>query len=251
MDGDVATLTLRHPERLNALTGAMLADLDKALAAIEANAQVRALVPRAAPARAFCAGADVREWSELSPHDMGRRWIRDGNRIFARLTALDCITFSIIGADAYGGGLELALATDFRLAATSAKIALPETGIGAIPGWLGIARLTALVGLGRAPRLVLLGETIDAATALDWGLVDGVAAPDALEAWIEHRLAIVRAKSPVALANAKRLFAAIADVDRHAGLHELAAAACRASADGEEGVQAFKAKRKPDFSRRG
>src|SRR5258708_6286502 len=122
IEGDVASLTLRNPEKLNAITASMLGDLDAALTAIEADSNLCAVVVRAASSRAFCSGADVREWSELSPVDMGRRWIRQGNRVFSRLAALDAVTISVIGADVYGGGLELALATDFRIVAATVRI---------------------------------------------------------------------------------------------------------------------------------
>ncbi|MBV8565431.1 MAG: enoyl-CoA hydratase/isomerase family protein [Methylobacteriaceae bacterium] len=249
IEGDVATLAFRNPDKLNAITGAMLSEFDEGLSTIEADPGVRVVLIRAAPARAFSSGADVREWSGLSAADLGRRWIRQGNRVFSRLAALDAVTISVINAPVYGGGLELALATDFRIASFDAKFGLPETGIGAIPGWLGVARLTAIVGLARARRAVLLGEILDAATALTWGLVDVMTDGANLEAEIQRMVAAVRGRSGVAIGAAKRIFASVADMERLAAMHELAGSVCRASPDGEEGLEAFKAKRKPDFSR--
>lgn len=241
-------MTLDNPRRLNALTGAMLAGLDSGLAAIEAERAVRVVLIRATPGRAFSSGADITEWSRLSPRDFGARWVGEGNRIFNRLAALDAPSVAVLAADAYGGGLELALAADFRLAAQHARFGLPETGIGAIPGWHGIARLVPLVGLSRARRVALLGETVDAATAFDWGLVDGVAEPDGLEALVAETVAAVRARSATATAAAKKIIAAVTPAHDLDVIHALAAIATRTSADAEEGIRAFRAKERPDFS---
>jgi enoyl-CoA hydratase/carnithine racemase len=250
-EGDVARLTIDNPARLNAMNGAMLADLDHALKTIEEDAAVRVVVIGAAEGRFFSAGADIHEWSALSTLDLGRRWIRGGLRLFDRLAALDAVTISVLHADTFGGGIELALATDFRVAGRSARFALPETGIGAVPGWLGAARLVPLVGLARARRMALLGEIVDAPTALDWGLVDRVAEAGEIDAAVDELIATVRARSASAIALTKRLLLAGVEGDRLGALHELAATVARATPDGEEGVAAFKAKRKPRFPKAG
>jgi enoyl-CoA hydratase/carnithine racemase len=247
LQGDVARIRVAHPRRRNALTAAMLDELDAALARIEREGGIRAVLIEAETAGAFSSGADIRDWSALSPTDMGRRWIRDGNRVFSRLAALDAVTIAVLGENAFGGGLELALAADFRVAADHVRLGFLETGIGAIPGWLGAARLVPLAGLARARRMILLGETIDAATALDWGIVDAVVHADGLPAEADRMVQAARARSPVATGAAKRLLAAVSPVRETEGLHELAAAACRASPDGAEGIAAFREKRSPSF----
>jgi enoyl-CoA hydratase/carnithine racemase len=247
LEGDVARIRVAHPRRRNALTAAMLDELDAALARIERDGRIRAVLIEAEAAGAFSSGADIRDWSALTPTDMGRRWIRDGNRVFARLAALDAVTVAVLGENAFGGGLELALAADFRIAADNVRLGFPETGIGAIPGWLGAARLIPLAGLARARRMILLGETIDAPTALGWGIVDAVAPAGRLAAEAERIVETARARSPVATGAAKRLLAAIVPSRENEGLHELAAAACRASPDGAEGIAAFREKRSPSF----
>lgn len=247
LDGDVARIRIAHPRRRNALTAAMLDELDAALAGIERDGSIRAVLVEAEAAGAFSSGADIRDWSALTPTDMGRRWIRDGNRVFARLAALDAVTIAVLGENAFGGGLELALAADFRIAADHVRLGFPETGIGAVPGWLGAARLVPLAGFARARRMILLGETIDAATALAWGIVDAVVPAANLAAEAGRMVGLARQKSPVATGAAKRLLAALSPVRETEGLHELAAAACRASPDGAEGIAAFREKRSPSF----
>ena len=111
---------------------------------------------------------------------MWQRWIRDGHRVFDRLARLRQPTIAAIGGIAYGGGLELALACDLRIAAAGARFAFPEVTIGAVPGWAGSQRLPRVIGAGRAKQMILAGEPIDAATAAAWGLVNEVVPADRL-----------------------------------------------------------------------
>ena len=141
---------------------------------------------------------------------MWRRWIRDGQRVFDRLARLSQPTIAAIGGIAYGGGLELALACDLRIAAAGARFAFPEVTIGAVPGWAGSQRLPRFIGAGRAKQLMLAGEPIDAATAAAWGLVNEVVpaerlAPRALE--LARRIA---QNAPTAVQATKQLVDAAA-----------------------------------------
>lgn len=247
MAGGVARLTLAHAGRHNILTTAMLAQLDDGLRRIESSAEVRVVFVEGAGERSFCAGADIRQWGVLTPQQMGAGWIREGNRVFERLARLDAVVVCMMGGDALGGGLELALACDLRLAADGARLGFPEVGIGAIPGWLGCARLQELVGAGRARQMILTGNPIDARTALDWGLLNEVAPRAELAQRAEALAATLLARSPVALGAAKRVLNAGLDAPRHSALHELAASVCMASADGAEGLAAFREKRPPRF----
>jgi enoyl-CoA hydratase len=242
-----AMLTLSHPARLNALTLRMLRELDSHLARIEADASVRAVIVDAAGERAFCAGADVTQWGALTPQAMGRLWIREGNRVFQRVAELDAAVICALSGDAFGGGLELALAADIRLGAEGIRLGFPEVGIGAIPAWLGCARLQELVGTGRARQMILTGEPIDARTACAWGLLNEQVARAELRSRAEELASLIARRSSIAVSAAKRLLNAGLEASRFGGMHELAASACLASPDAPEGLAAFRDKRSPHF----
>jgi enoyl-CoA hydratase len=244
----IATLTLRNPARRNALSWEMLRELDGALARVEATPDVRVVLLTGEGDRVFSAGGDVREWGACSPERMGREWIREGNRVFRRLAELDAVVICLLEGDALGGGLELALAPDMRLAVEGVRLGCPEVGIGAVPGWLGCARLQALIGPGRARQMILTGVPVDAALAERWGLVNELWPREALRGRADEIARAILSRSPVAVSAAKRLLNLGLDLDRFAAAHELAATACRASPDAEEGLAAFAAKRPADYS---
>src|SRR4029079_5150837 len=125
-DGQIATITLNRPEKLNAIDSAMLAQLDAIAGEIERRDDLRVVLLTGAGERAFSVGADINAWSALAPLDMWRRWVREGHRVFARLARLRQPLIAALNGYAFGGGLELALAADIRLAAAEAEFALPE-----------------------------------------------------------------------------------------------------------------------------
>jgi len=247
IDGGIARLTLSNPARLNALTSSMLRALEEHVARIEAEPTVRAVLVDGQGDRAFSAGADIREWGALTPEAMGRSWIREGNRVFQRLSELDAAIIAVLGGDVYGGGLELALAADIRLAADGIRIGFPEVALAAVPGWLGCARLQELVGPGRARQMILTGAPIDAVTAERWGLVNEVVPPARLRGRAAEVAAQIATRSAIAVSAAKSLLNAGLSAPRLAPMHELAATACLASADAVEGLAAFREKRQPNF----
>jgi enoyl-CoA hydratase/carnithine racemase len=242
IEDGIATLTLDRPRKLNALGPPMLAELERVADAIDRDPAVRAVILTGAGERAFCVGADINAWTALDPLDMWRLWVRDGHRIFDRLAALRQPTIAAINGFAFGGGLELALATDIRLAAASATFAAPEVKIGTLPGWAGTRRLPAAIGAARAKQMMFSGEPIDAATAERWGLVNEVV-PDAhLLDRSRELAAAIAANAPVAVQLAK----AALDADA-ATLEAFAAALAAGTADGREGIAAFREKRPPRF----
>ena len=163
-EAGVATLTLDRPAKLNAIGLDMLAELDRLLAEVDVNPDVRAVIITGSGERAFSVGADVNAWAVLEPLDMWRSWIREGHRVLRRLADLRQPTIAAINGYAFGGGLELALAADIRIAADSATFALPETKIGTLPGWAGTTRLPEVIGAARAKQMVFSGCRIDAAS---------------------------------------------------------------------------------------
>lgn len=246
-DGPLAILTLARPEKLNAMDEAMLEALGTALDGIERSTSIRAVLLRATGGKAFSAGADIKAWGGLAPLEMWRRWIVPGNRLFDRLAHLRQPTIAAIDGIAYGGGLELALACDIRIASTRSRFALPETGIATIPGWNGARRLAAAIGWPRAKSMVLTGQPIDAGTALAWGLVTETHPPEALETR-GHALAMAIAeRAPTATQAAKRLIDEAAGQGDGLSMQAFASAMLAFTPDGQEGTLAFKEKRQPTW----
>ncbi len=245
LDGPVAELRLDNPARLNSLTVGMLEALEAHCAALERNPSVVAVVVTASGERAFCAGADITAWSELSPADFARHWVREGHRIFDRLARLSKPTVAAISGHALGGGLELAAACDLRAMAPHATLGLPEPSVGIVPGWSGTQRLIRLLPEPVVKEMALFGRRLSAERALALGFVAEVA-DDARAAALEIA-ARVAALSPRAVEVAKYLIHAAADEDRSALVEALGGGMTAASADKAEGVAAFRAKRKPEF----
>ncbi|HTO47748.1 MAG TPA: enoyl-CoA hydratase/isomerase family protein [Burkholderiales bacterium] len=248
LDGPVATITLDRAEKLNALTMAMLDALETACGTIDRDESVRAVIVASTSDKAFCAGADILEWSPLGGIGMWQRWIRDGHRAFDRLARLRQPTIAAISGIAYGGGLELALACDLRIAAEGARFAFPEVTIGAVPGWAGSQRLPRVIGTGRAKQMILAGEPIDAATAANWGLVNEVVAADRLARRALELARRIAENAPTAVQASKQLVDAGSGEGRSTTLESLAAGLAASTDDAREGIAAFRAKRKPDYT---
>jgi enoyl-CoA hydratase len=244
-DNGVATLTLDRPAKLNAIGPEMLADLEGHLMEIDKDLDARVVIIAGSGDRAFSVGADVHAWSALEPLDMWRGWVRDGHRTLRSLAHLRQPTIAAINGYAYGGGLELALAADIRIAADSATFAMPETKIGTLPGWAGTKRLPEAIGIARAKQMIFSGSRIDAATAEGWGLVNEVVPLSDL-ADRAHALAMeIAGNAPVPVQLAK------AAIDGNESAPEAFAGALAAGTeDGREGIAAFREKRSPRFSGR-
>jgi enoyl-CoA hydratase len=238
----IATLTLDRPRKLNALGPPMLATLDTHLSALDRDPDVRVVIVTGAGERAFCVGADVNAWAALEPLDMWRVWVREGHRVLDRLATLRQPTIAAVNGMAFGGGLELALATDIRLAADSALFAAPEVRIGTLPGWAGTRRLPEVVGVARAKQMVFSGAQVDAATAERWGLVNEVVPGVELLVRAPELAREIAANAPLAVQLAK------AAIDGGAAaLEALAGALAAGTDDGREGIAAFREKRTPRF----
>ena len=241
----IATLTLDRPAKLNAIGPDMLAELDRLIAEVDVDPNVRAVIVTGSGDRAFSVGADVNAWTALEPLDMWRIWIRDGHRVLQRLAHLRQPTIAAINGYAFGGGLELALAVDIRIAADSATFSLPETKIGTLPGWAGTKRLPEAIGVARAKQMIFSGCRIDAETAEHWGLVNEIVTPGALMERCRELASEIAANAPISVQLAK------AAVNGDASLPEaLAGALAAGTEDGREGVAAFRQKRPPHFSGR-
>jgi enoyl-CoA hydratase len=249
-DGAVAIVTINRPEKRNALSAQVRAELIAVLDELRDDDSVRVLVITGAGDKAFVAGADIGEFAQRTP--LEQRAAMTGRRVFDEVAAYPKPVLAMLNGLALGGGCELALACDVRLAADTAKLGQPEINLGIIPGGGGTQRLPRVVGTGQAMRLILSGEIIAAAEALRIGLVDVVhPAAELRERTLEFARGMA-AKSPVALRMAKSAVRAAAEMPLAAGLQYETEAfiTCFGSDDKREGVAAFLEKRPAEFTGR-
>ena len=243
IQGALARITLNRPEKLNALDPEMLIALEDAVRQAENSPLVRVIVLAAAGEKAFCVGADILAWTALSPLEMWSEWVRRGHRIFERLEHARQPVVCAIQGFAYGGGLEVALACDLRIATDSARFAMPEVKLGTIPGWGGTDRLPGLIGSARAKQMIFTGEPIAADVAERWGLVNEVVPAASLSDRVTELAEKIAANAPVAVQTAKQLITCRSS----ATLESLAGAVNAFSDDAKEGLAAFREKRPPKF----
>lgn len=244
----VATLTLNRPERYNALGARIVDELGAALDGIEGSGEARVLILTGAGDKAFCSGVDLKERAAM---DADERWAHNrGLNAFAeRLARLQVPTIAALNGLAFGGGLEVTLACDFRIAVEGARFSLPEVGLGIVPGAGGTQRLPRLVGPTRAKELILTARRIDAETALEIGLVSKVVSAGSLMEEARVLAREIAANSPFALAYAKAAVDAASETSLEQGLRYETAAirATLASEDYRIGLAAFAEKRVPEF----
>ena len=251
-EGGIRVFTVTRPEKLNALNAAVLDDLGVAVAAAEKDSGLRCIVLTGAGEKAFIAGADIGELAKLSPLE-GREHARRGQALFDRVANLPVPTIAAINGFAYGGGLELAMACSLRVAAETARMGLPETSLGILPGYGGTQRLARLVGPARAMELVLTAEKgLAAPEAERIGLVNRVfPAGEALSGALGIAKKIA-ANGPVACRYAMEAIRRGLEMPLAEGqlLEATLFGLCAATADTKEGMTAFLEKRPARFEGR-
>jgi enoyl-CoA hydratase len=246
----VAMLTLNRPQALNAITQRMKYELAAALDAIDADDAARVLVITGAGPKAFCAGADIKERSGTDPTPAEFYFRQQAtHRLFSRIEQFNKPVIAALNGLAYGGGAEIALCADLRIAADTASSGLTEINLGVIPAGGGTQRLPRLVGAAKAKELIFTGARLKAAEALAIGLVNRVVPVDRLAAQSAELAALIAAKPPLAVRFAKQAIDKGLQTDTQTAMaFELYAAAILFDTeDRREGMQAFVEKRAPLF----
>jgi enoyl-CoA hydratase/carnithine racemase len=241
-------IILNRPDKGNAINMEMLDDLSDISSELKRDRAVRAVVLRAR-GRFFCTGGDIEAWGNLTPHDMGRDWILRGIEIFEQIANLPQPVIATINGHALGGGLELVMAADLRVAVQQAKFGNPEAKLGMIPGWMGTTRLAEMIGPARARHILLTATPITAQQAYEWGLITAMAEDEeGLDRQVSVWLNALLANGPSAMALIKGL---LSQVHRDLRAHHAAAVAQAAGTeDCKEGVRAFIEKRSPIYRNR-
>ncbi len=240
----VALITINRPAALNALNPQTLEELDLAFNALADNNQVHAVVLTGAGEKAFVAGGDISVMQPLGPLEAARV-ARQAQQLFARIESFPKTVIAAINGYALGGGCELAMACDIRIAADSARLGQPEINLGIIPGWGGTQRLPRLVGRGKAKQMMLTGEMVSAAEALQIGLVEQVVSADRLLKAATEMADMIADKPQVAVQLIRKAVDNGLDmpldkaIDYEADIFGL----CFATEDQKEGMAAFLEKR--------
>lgn len=243
----VATITIDNPTKANSMSMDMLWNLYDIMMHVARNDAIKAVVINGMGEKYFSAGANVKQWGQLSPKDMGLQWVADGQRIYKAVRDCNKPVIAVLNGHALGGGFELALMADYRLAVDTATVALPEPMVGTLPGWLAAEQLATMTSIAVTKSLVLFGDTLSATDAKKHGIINEVCSPSALDATLKTLLDKIMGRSTYITALGKRLVHGAYGINATETLHELATICAKASSAGEEGIQAFVEKRPPRF----
>jgi len=243
IEGRVGILTISRPEALNALNTQVLHDLDEAVEAVGKNDAIDVVI-LTGDGRSFVAGADIGEMKDLSPVE-AKNFGDMGNRVFLKLENMEKPVICAINGFALGGGCELAMSCDIRLASEKAKFGQPEVGLGITPGFGGTQRLARIVGVGKAMELIMTARTINAGEGREIGLVNAVYPPDELMAKAKELANMIAAQAQVAVRQSKRCIrkGMQTDIATAVAYEAEAFGLCFATEDQTEGMAAFLEKR--------
>ncbi len=250
-DAGIATLTLNRPEVMNSLNFPLLHALKDRIESFRFRRDLRVVIITGSGERAFCSGADLKERATLNP-DQVREYIFTIRNLFTAIEELNKPVIAAVNGIALGGGTELALASDIRIASSKASMGLTETRLAIIPGAGGTQRLPRLIGKGKAKELIFTGKRIDGQEAVKIGLVNQLCEPDDLLEACREMAAMICETGPVAIEQAKYAINYGLETDMHTGLaiESNAYWVCIPTEDRLEGLAAFKEKRKPIYKGR-
>ena len=253
LENGIFTITINRPDKLNALNTTVLNELEKAVDEVYENAEIRSAIITGSGPKAFVAGADISEFTGLTK-EQGMTLAKKGQDIFFKIENSRKPIVAAVNGFALGGGCELAMACHFRLCSENAKFGQPEVNLGLIPGYGGTQRLTHLVGKGKSMELQMTAQMINAAEALQLGLVNYVTTPETLLERTKEILLIIASKAPVAVGKVIECVnvAVVSDSSYTNGKSgydkEIESFGdCFGTDDMKEGTTAFLEKRKADF----
>lgn len=243
----LAIVTISRPEALNALNTEVLGELKEVFTKIASDDAVKAVI-LTGEGKSFVAGADIAQMKDLCPED-AHKMMEKGHDVMFTIEKLPKAVIAAVNGFALGGGCELAMSCDIRIASEKAKFGQPEVGLGIIPGFGGTVRLPKLVGKGMAKYLILTAEIIDAQTAKEIGLVEKVVAPEVLMEEAEKVARTIMSKAPIAIKEAKYAIDSEYDIEMGAAstveIDEITK--CFESEDQTEGMTAFLEKRPAEY----
>ncbi len=244
----VVLLTLNRPQVMNSLNFALLHALGEAVESIRFDSRVRVVIITGAGQKAFCTGADLKERATLTPEQV-KQYIFTIRDLFTRIENLPKAVIAAVNGHAFGGGTELALAADIRIASENATLGLTETRLAIIPGAGGTQRLPRLVGKGKAKELIFTGRRVGAAEALEIGLVNKVCPRQKLIDECRAMAAMICETGPIAIEQAKYAINYGLETDLNTGLaiESNAYWVCIPTEDRLEGLAAFREKRRPNY----
>lgn len=245
---NICVLTINRPKVLNALNYETIRELDEAISELDRDKDVRVIIITGAGEKAFVAGADIAYMQTITPLE-AKEFARYGQRVLSKIENLSKPVIAAINGFALGGGCELAMACDIRIASNNAKLGQPEVNLGLIAGFGGTQRLTRLVNPGLAKEILLTADMYDAESACRLGLVNHVVAPEDLMTFGKQMASKIASKGPIALRFTKEAINNGLEMDlEKAFAHEASLfAVVFATSDKNEGISAFLSKRKPDF----
>ncbi len=243
----ILTITINRPDKLNALNKDVFTDISNAVDEVNNNPAIKSAIITGSGPKAFVAGADITEFAGLTK-ESAMALAKRGQDIFFKIEHSKKPIIAAVNGFALGGGCELAMACHFRIASDNAKFGQPEVNLGLIPGYGGTQRLTQLIGKGRALELLISASIIDAAAALQYGLVNYVVPAEELLGKTKSILQVINSKAPIAVAKCIEAANAVFDENKNGFEEEIRAfGECFDTGDMKEGTSAFLEKRKPVF----
>jgi enoyl-CoA hydratase len=248
LENNILIVTINRPDKLNALNRDVFTDLSNLVDEIEGNSEIKSAIIIGSGSKAFVAGADITEFNSLTLEE-AKALSKRGQDIFFKIENCSKPIIACVNGFALGGGCELAMSCHFRLASDNAKFGQPEVNLGLIPGYGGTQRLAQLIGKGRAIELLISANMIDAATALQYGLVNYVTTQEELLPKAITILSNINTKAPIAIAKCIQTANAVYNETKDGFTEEVNAfGACFETQDMKEGTTAFLEKRKAIFT---